>query len=157
MGLAEDVKNLYCENDTITDHFGIVHLKSPNNEFVSIHRMMLAARSKVLLKKLDENSNEKTSLVIPEASIKELRILQKYIYTDDVPEDDISFKILTIANKYGFEDLHEKCVQGLESRFNVRNRLIGSQMTSQIVGIDILHVLGNENTYMKKCSKGGFV
>ena len=43
----------------------------------------------------------------------------------------------------------------LKSRFNVRNRLIGTQMTSQIAGIDILHILSNENTYMKQCSKGG--
>ena len=44
-------------------------------------------------------------------------------------------------------------LKGLESRFNVGNTLIGTQMTSQIAGIDILHILSNENTYMKKCSK----
>ena len=44
-------------------------------------------------------------------------------------------------------------LNGLESRFNIGNRLVGTQMASQIAGIDILHILGNENTYMKNCSK----
>ena len=30
-------------------------------------------------------------------------------------------------------------------------------MTSQIAGIDILHILGNENTYMKSVQKPGFM
>ena len=30
-------------------------------------------------------------------------------------------------------------------------------MTSEIAGIDIVHILGNENTYMKQCSKGGLM
>ena len=29
-------------------------------------------------------------------------------------------------------------------------------MTSQIAGIDILHILGNENTYMKTAQNRGF-
>ena len=40
-------------------------------------------------------------------------------------------------------------LKGLGGPFNVTNGLIGTQMTSQIAGIDILHVLVNENTYMK--------
>ena len=48
-------------------------------------------------------------------------------------------------------------MKSIESQFNARNRLIGTQITSEIAGIDILHILGNENTYMKQCSKGGLM
>ena len=35
----------------------------------------------------------------------------------------------------------------LESQFNIRSKLIGTKMISQIAGIDVLHILGNEYTY----------
>ena len=45
----------------------------------------------------------------------------------------------------------------LESQFNVDNRLIRTQMTSQIAGIGILHILGTENPYMKSVQNPGFM
>ena len=57
--------------------------------------------------------------------------------------------IAKINQKSYFSKVENHRLKRLESQFNVRNRWIGTQMTSQIAGIDILHILVNENTYMK--------
>ena len=61
--------------------------------------------------------------------------------------------IAKINQKSYFSKVENHRLKRLESQFNVRNRWVGTKMTSQIAGIDILHILVNENTYMKRCSK----
>ena len=58
-----------------------------------------------------------------------------------------------MSQKIGFFTRRFFRLKRFEDQFNIKNKLIRPQMASQIAGIDILHMLGNVNTYMKKCSK----
>ena len=118
MGLKEDLKDFYKKTGgNVCQISGLVTLNSSENQGVLFHKFVLAARSEIFYDKFMKNKSPNDSIEIPEISTTELKALHKYLYTDLISEELVTFKTLSLANKYGFLNLHEKCVQALENRF----------------------------------------
>ena len=117
MGLKEDLKDFHKKTGgNVCQISGLVTLNSSENEGILCHKLILAARSDLFYDKFTKNESHNDAIDIPEISAMELKALHKYLYTDLIAEDLVSFKTLSLANKYGFVNLHEKCVQALENR-----------------------------------------
>ena len=150
MGLKEDLKNFYKKTGgNVCQISGLVTLNSSENEGILFHKFVLAARSEIFYEKFIKNESINDAIEIPEISTTELKALHKYIYTDLISEELVTFKTLSLANKYGFLNLHEKCVQALENRFKNGQNDAALNTTKE----NVCHKSNTQNKSAKKLVK----
>ncbi|KAI5749382.1 hypothetical protein M8J76_006905 [Diaphorina citri] len=119
--LSEMIGNLYL-NDEFSDTVLIVQ-----NEKISVHKVILAARSEYFRALLygglcESNQNE---IELHDTNIVAFKCLLKYIYSGKLSfrnlKDDVILDILGLSHKYGFQDLENSISDYLRVILTVHN------------------------------------
>ncbi|KAH0535705.1 hypothetical protein KQX54_018350 [Cotesia glomerata] len=111
--LAKDLGELY-ENKVDSDATIIV-----GNQYFSVHKVILLARSPALVVQLEENLNQ---LHVTDISPRIFEKVLKYIYTDQISDLDlIAAEVLEAADKLRLHHLKELCEKSLCQSSNQGN------------------------------------
>lgn len=96
-----------------------VIIQFQNGEDAKAHFFVLAAKNKIFRAMVLNNTIEKQTgiIKIEDCDAEVFKIFLKYLYTDEVPMEDISLDLLKISDRYLDDSLKKKCGEELGRNF----------------------------------------
>jgi len=116
--LQDELMKAFQQN--LLDHADMVLVSSEGQE-IPCHKFVLAVRSPVFKSMFQKVPNENREVTT--ASADSIRALMKYLYTDNLKNEDITEDLMALAEKYELLQLREKCLPLLIKKINVENCL----------------------------------
>ena len=114
--LAEALKNMYSTEDCD------VKISCEDGEF-PCHKSILSSRSDVFktMFTLDSKEGQNGIIEIKDISAQTMESFLKFMYEDDLEEDEIDCNLLIAADKYNFKRLFNICLKQIERIIDVTN------------------------------------
>ena len=98
-------------------------LVSKDGVEIKCHRLILSVRSKVLKAMVDPATNEGNIIHMKDFDTKSIRNMLRFMYSDNVKDEDIDMELLTVANYCQLEALQIVCERKLCNELDATNAL----------------------------------
>merc|ERR1712150_122044 len=115
---------------------------------IGCHRIILSVRSNVFKAMFKPDKNKEDKIRISEFEGSTIRQMIKFIYTDQVDqnEDNVDFDLLAIAHKYEIRPLQAFCEEKLSEQLDKEN-VLDAWMSANLVGSET--VLNSCEVFLK--------